>query len=70
MRFSFSNFKPGLWWLQWVAILIAVGLFAGFSLLITLLVPTAEHFWEKARGSTWGRRRWSGSTASPPRWRS
>ena len=47
MRFSLSNFKPGLWWLQWVAILIAVGLFAGISLLITVLVPAAEHMGQK-----------------------
>ena len=43
MKFSFPTIRPGgaggLWWLQWVAVLIAVGLFAALSLLLTPVIP-------------------------------
>ncbi len=49
--FNFLKLNPSgssLRWLQWVAILIAVGLFAALSLLVTVLFPWEKHHAEYA----------------------
>ncbi|MBV9852514.1 MAG: SpoIIE family protein phosphatase, partial [Armatimonadetes bacterium] len=46
-----TNGGSSLRWLQWVAVLIAVGLFAALSLLLTPLVPVSE-----GRPHEWGLR--------------
>jgi serine phosphatase RsbU (regulator of sigma subunit) len=51
MNFNFPKLSPAassLRWLQWVAILIAVGLFGALSLLITVLFPWQQHHAESA----------------------
>lgn len=41
-------------WLQWVAILIAVGLFAAFSLLLTVVIPVKQHPGSLGHPEDWG----------------
>lgn len=51
MKFALPKITPsasGLRWLQWVAVLIALGLFAALSLLMTLFFPADPHRGEKA----------------------